>query len=439
VKVRGFRIEPGEIESVLESVPGVRRAAVAVHEDRVVAYLVAASDDVAAQAREAAAERLPAYMVPSIVTVLDALPQTPNGKIDRAALPAPEVAVSGSGTAPESELERRLCAIFTEVLGVPGVGRDDDFFVLGGHSLLLVELATALRRGLGVDIAVHELMATPTVSALARRVGGAGEHRGGLEPVLVLNRGAGRPPLFAVHPASGLSWQFAGLKPYLPADVPLYGLQSPRLQDPDTAPVTLAETVRRYADEVARLAPDGPIQLVGWSFGGAVAHQVAAELAARGRRIALLAMLDTHLPAGRRELDGWDGSAAIEGLLTELGHPIPAERAGAMTVADAVAVVRANGGSIAVLDDDRIARVVQTYLASDHMIEHARLAVVPSDVVFVDATVPEQGFTGTASQQWRPHVAGRLDVVPVGCTHSELLDPQVVGEWFPALARVLAK
>jgi thioesterase domain-containing protein/acyl carrier protein len=410
---------------------------VAVHQDRIVGFLVAEpGGDV--DAREAAAERLPAYMVPSIVTVLDALPQTPNGKIDRAALPAPEVAVSGSGAAPVSDLERRLCAIFAEILEVDGIGRDDDFFTLGGHSLLLVKLATALRRDLDVDVAVHELMATPTVSALARRIAGSGERAGGLAPVLVLNEGAGRPPLFAVHPASGLSWQFAGLKPYLPSDVPLYCLQSPRLQEPHTAPVTLADTVQRYADEVARHAPDGPIQLIGWSFGGAVAHQVAAELAARGRRIALLAMLDTHLPDGRRRLDRWDGSAAIEGLLTELGYPIPTERAGAMTVADAVAVVRAHGGTISVLDDDQIARVVQTYLASDHMMEHADLAAVACDVVFVDATVPEQGFTGTASQQWRAHVAGELDVVRIDRAHSELLDPPVIGEWFPAIAQALA-
>ncbi|QYN39145.1 non-ribosomal peptide synthase/polyketide synthase [Pseudonocardia sp. DSM 110487] len=437
VKVRGFRIELAEIETVLESVPGVRRAAVAVHQDRIVAYLVA-EPDIEATARNAAAERLPAYMVPSIVTVVDALPQTPNGKIDRAALPAPEVAVSGSGSAPESDLERRLCAVFTEVLGVDGIGRDDDFFVLGGHSLLLVKLATALRRDLGVDVAVHELMATPTVSALARRIAGTAERAGGLEPVLVLNEGAGRPPLFAVHPASGLSWQFAALKRYLPAGVPLYGLQSPRLRDPDAAPVTLAETARRYADEVARLAPDGPIQLIGWSFGGAVAHQVAAELAGRGRTIGLLAMLDTHLLDGDRELDRWDGAAAIEGLLTELGYPIPAERAGAMTVADAVAVVRAHGGTISVLDDDGIARVVQTYLASDHMMEHAELAVVASDVVFVDATVPERGFTGAASEQWAAHVAGDLDVVRIDCAHSELLDPQAIARWFQAIAHQLA-
>jgi thioesterase domain-containing protein len=168
-----------------------------------------------------------------------------------------------------------------------------------------------------------------------------------------------------------------------------------------------------------------------------VAHQVAAELAARGRRIGLLAMLDTHLPDGRRQLDRWDGSAAIEELLTELGYPTPAERAGAMTVADAVAVVRAHGGTISVLDDDGIARVVQTYLASDHMVERAELAAFAGDAVFVDATVPEQGFTGTASERWRAHVAGELEVVQIDCAHSELLDPQVIGRWFPAIAQQL--
>jgi thioesterase domain-containing protein len=82
--------------------------------------------------------------------------------------------------------------------------------------------------------------------------------------------------------------------------------------------------------------------------------------------------------------------------------------------------------------------VVQTYLASDHMMEHAELAAVACDVVFVDATVPEQGFTGTASQQWRAHVAGELDVLRIDCAHSELLDPPVIGEWFPAIAQALA-
>jgi thioesterase domain-containing protein len=109
-----------------------------------------------------------------------------------------------------------------------------------------------------------------------------------------------------------------------------------------------------------------------------------------------------------------------------------------MTVADAVAVVRAHGGTISVLDDDGIARVVENYLAADHMVEHAELAPVASDVVFVEATVPEQGFAGTGSQQWRAHVTGDLEVMPIDCAHSELLDPEVIGRWFPAIASVLA-
>jgi thioesterase domain-containing protein len=108
-----------------------------------------------------------------------------------------------------------------------------------------------------------------------------------------------------------------------------------------------------------------------------------------------------------------------------------------MTRAGAVAVVRAPGGTISVLDDDRIARVVETYLASDHMVEHAGLVTVASDVVFVEATVPEAGFAGAAADRWRSRVDGDLEVVRVDCAHSELLDPHVIRRWFPAIAHVL--
>jgi thioesterase domain-containing protein len=108
-----------------------------------------------------------------------------------------------------------------------------------------------------------------------------------------------------------------------------------------------------------------------------------------------------------------------------------------MTVADAVAVVRAGGGTIAALDDEQIARVVQTYLASDHMMERAELTTAGCDVLFVDATVPEHGFTGTASRRWRALVAGEFEVVQVDRAHSQLLDPRAISEWFPPISRVL--
>ncbi|MGW4207274.1 non-ribosomal peptide synthase/polyketide synthase [Lentzea sp. NPDC004789] len=168
VKIRGFRIELGEVEAVLTALPGVAQAAVAVHGDRLVAYLVGDAD--VTGVRELVARSLPEHMVPSAFVVLDVLPRTANGKIDRRRLPAPEAAKVVS-RAPSAGVESRIAALFTDVLGVTGIGADDDFFALGGHSLLVARLVNRLRDEFGADVSIRDVFAAPTVARLATALG----------------------------------------------------------------------------------------------------------------------------------------------------------------------------------------------------------------------------------------------------------------------------
>ena len=339
VKVRGFRVEPGEIEAVLRQCPGVADALVMLRqgvsgEPLLAAYLVG-ENVVPAALREWVGARLPEYMVPGAFVPLAAFPLTPNGKTDRAALPAPgaESMVAGrERVAPRNLLEHQLTEIWAEVLGVPEVGITDNYFELGGHSILAVRLMAMVQDRLGRELPLSSLFQGPTV-----------EHQAHLlrerpdpalwSPLVRITAGQdGRLPLFAVHPTGGDVLCYHHLARLLGPEQPFYALQARGLDGRSEPLRSIEEMAAEYLRAVRGVQPHGPYQLAGWSFGGVVAYEMAQQLRRDGEEVALVGILDSLAPVaaadfgereelGRSQWAHWFGVLAAE-FQRVLGHDV---------------------------------------------------------------------------------------------------------------------
>jgi amino acid adenylation domain-containing protein len=297
VKIRGLRIEPGEIEAVLGRHPAVGECAVAVHQRqgdlRLAAYIVpnakgAAAGDLLPELRRHLREQLPDYMVPSSLLLLPSLPLTPTGKVDRRALTSPDAGEPGEGHVPaRDELELEIALIWEDLLGRP-VGIRDDFFDLGGHSLLAVQLLARIRERLGQRIPLSELFRGSTVERMAALLRGEGV-RLRRSDLVELQPGIGAAPLFVIHPVGGNVLCYLELARNLGG--PVQGLQA------SAAGESLEAMAARYIESVRDLQPAGPYFLAGWSMGGALAFEMARQLAANGERVDLLALIDPSVPA----------------------------------------------------------------------------------------------------------------------------------------------
>jgi amino acid adenylation domain-containing protein len=322
VKLRGFRVEPGEIETALALHPEVRACAVAVrmqgNEKILVAYVAGRAQPAPSVTalREFLKLKLPDYMVPAAFVFLDSLPLSPNGKLDRQALPAPDQLrpeLEKKYLAPRHDLERQMAQLWETVLGIQPVGVNDNFFELGGHSLMAVRLVAQIEKVFGKKIPVATVFQSVTVAQLVRVLGQEAPDPAGTSIVQIQPLGS-RPPIFFVHGVGGgMFWGYTNLARYLGSDQPVYGFNSRGLRGQDEWG-TIEEMATQYIADLRAVQPHGPYHLGGYCFGGNVAYEMARQLHGQGESIALLALINSTPPNSSYNHFHWTPLVALRFL-----------------------------------------------------------------------------------------------------------------------------
>ncbi|MDH0571819.1 amino acid adenylation domain-containing protein [Pseudomonas fulva] len=305
VKLHGLRIEVGEIQAAMTAVDTVKEAVVLACDQHLVAYYTG-QRLIPEALRAVLMARLPAFMVPSHFIHLAALPLGPNGKLDRKALPAPEVQ-QRPFEAPCGDVEQLVASLWCELLDVDEVGRHDNFFELGGHSLAAIRLVDRLRKA-GVPVALTDVFQRPSVALLAKRVD---RQAPAVATVIPVRPGSAQAPLFLVHEFSGLDFYFPVLAHQMGGDFAIYGL--PGLPSDAPQPRTLECLARYQITQMRTVQPHGPYRLAGWSFGGVLAMEMANQLRGVDEQVAFIGLIDTYAPRlADQGKARWEGPYALE-------------------------------------------------------------------------------------------------------------------------------
>jgi amino acid adenylation domain-containing protein len=431
IKIDGYRIEPGEIESALSRHHGVSQAIVraierAPGDRRLAAYVVhgagpaPAADDLLAVARE----HLPAHMIPAAFVMLTAAPLTPHGKIDYDALPEPDwrrTSVVAAVAPPRSRTEERLLALWKEILGAEIIGTDENFFDIGGRSRLGAALFARIERDFGIRLPLATLFQAPTVASLATAIDDALARRAvSWETVVCIRPGGSEAPVFFVHPVGGNVLVYRELARHVDPAVPCFGLQAVGL-DGVRPPLTSVEQMAgRYLRDMRRSQPRGPYRLCGYSFGGLVAFAMAARLRAEGEDVDLLALVDTNFPESAPGVARAHGRSAV--LRTLYASIFRARRhAASLRRLGAARYVRA----IAARDEDDGDRDSNERVRAANLRAAWRYNPVPYAGSVLYFRAADDRTPGDRRDRWRL-VAPAIDVIDVAGTHADLrAEPQV--------------
>ncbi|WP_111636587.1 non-ribosomal peptide synthetase [Marinomonas shanghaiensis] len=440
LKIRGQRIELGEIEQVLAAQIGVDQSVVvakilgqdssAMGADarQLVAYVTSRLGELdTVKIRSSMSELLPAHMVPVAVLQLDTMPLSANGKLDRKALPQPsEFSGAIKGRALKLGLETEIANVFSKILGVSDLNASDDFFTLGGHSILAVRLVSELRKVLKLNITVGQVMVSPTIESLALVIANQDPTRSrdlsGFGSVLPIKEGSGLP-IFCIHPASGFAWQYAGFARYLSHTFPMIGLQSPRPDGPIAAQTNMDGVIEQHFTVLRERQPSGPYRLIGYSLGGVIAHALAVRLQAIGEEVSFLGLLDTYPP------DEQDWSESVD---AEIQHEVERERMKFMDTSEDIL-----DEQVEEAQDAMFADIVQNYADSVALLSKAKTERYRGKaVLFVaDKTVPE-GMDIQAT--WAPYV-DELEEHHFEFAHEDILSPEALTALGPVFNQLVSE
>lgn len=457
VKVRGFRIEPGEIEAVLANHPEVRQAKVAVRgqdsgSKRILAWVqaVPGASPTSGSIRDYLSLKLPAFMCPDGIGIVETFPINPNGKIDSSKLPDPlEERKSGDRSAPVGKTEEKLAEIWRALLDIPEVGRNDGFFELGGHSLMALRMFSRINREFDQSLPLSALIGHPTIRQLALLLEQAGQaeppkQSGGGYLVSLAPKGS-QPPLVCIHGGDGGVLFYKALATLLPTDLPVHAIESTELGNSGPiTPASIEETAALYIDTLLSLRPHGPFRLAGYSFGGVVAHEMACQLTAKGHTVEFLGLLDTHNPSAPYIVNSFPKRIAAFWKNHNDTPLAPRVFKLAARFADGVATHQR------VKKEEKAARTeapdaahgdlrrVQVRQENWRAMQAYQPRPFPGRITLFKAQDQSDKFEWPDDYGWKDYAAGGLDIITVAGQHLTLFDPENVHHLAEVLSPAIA-